>query len=200
MTFSGLVLCFAFYSFAGWCMETLYACHVFKKYVKRGFLRSCFCPIYGFGALTALFAFRVSGLLFGSGAAGLAVGVVFSSVLFTLLEFGAGAVLERLFGQRYWDYSNYRFNVCGLICPQYSLLWGALGFLFIRFLHPAVSLAAEALPVSVRVGAAGAFLAFILADAVASALRRLEDTRLRNIRGAAREAILSVWDHFPRPL
>ena len=51
----------------------------------------------------------------------------------TMIEWFAGKILERLNQQKWWDYSRKRWNFDGYICLQYSLLWGALGVLAVRY-------------------------------------------------------------------
>ena len=50
--FYNLIYFFAFYSFAGWCVEVLYYFKNEHKFVNRGFLHGPFCPIYGCGAVS----------------------------------------------------------------------------------------------------------------------------------------------------
>ena len=74
-------------------------------------------PISGFGALAVLIStIRVRDsipLIF-----------LFGMVGATLLEYVTGAVMERLFNVKYWDYSNQKFNLNGYICLTSSLGWG----------------------------------------------------------------------------
>ena len=44
-------LCFAVFSFIGWAYETVYYSIQQRKFVNSGFLSTCFCPIYGMGAM-----------------------------------------------------------------------------------------------------------------------------------------------------
>ena len=54
-------------------------------------------------------------------------------LLATALELVTGALLERIFGQKWWDYSQEPWNFNGHICLKYSLVWGLLA-LFCLFL------------------------------------------------------------------
>ena len=54
-------------------------------------------------------------------------------LLATALELVTGALLERIFGQKWWDYSQEPWNFNGHICLKYSLVWGVLA-LFCLFL------------------------------------------------------------------
>ena len=47
-----------------------------------------------------------------------------SVVLTSALEWVTGLVLEKLFHQRWWDYSDEPLNIGGYICLRFSLMWG----------------------------------------------------------------------------
>lgn len=119
------------YGFLGWCGEVAFAAVKHGKFVNRGFLNGPICPIYGFGVLIVTvvlnpIANNIPLLFVGS--------VVFTS----LLEFITGFILEQLFHEKWWDYSNVRFNIKGYICLRFSLLWGVAATLIVLFLHPSV--------------------------------------------------------------
>ena len=44
--------------------------------------------------------------------------------------------MEKIFKLRWWDYSQMRFNINGRICVRYSLFWGALGIVWIKYIYP----------------------------------------------------------------
>ena len=48
------IFIFFIYSFLGWCFETALVSIEEKRFVNRGFIRSPFLPIYGFGAITMI--------------------------------------------------------------------------------------------------------------------------------------------------
>lgn len=101
------------------------------KWVNRGFMRGPFLPIYGSGAIVVLIftlPFRTNaGLVF-------VVGMVSA----TILEYFTGAVMERLFHVRYWDYSSQRLNLNGHICVTSSLAWGAFSVILTLYGHTPV--------------------------------------------------------------
>lgn len=123
------VLLFFFYCFCGWVWESCYVSLRQRHWVNRGFLHGPLLPIYGSGAILILLAtipvaddLRLV-WLFGMAAA-------------TALEYVTGAVMERIFKVRYWDYSNQKFNLNGHICLTSSAAWGFFSILLVRFLHP----------------------------------------------------------------
>ncbi len=48
------------------------------------------------------------------------------SAVITGVEFIFGIVFNYLLKMNIWDYSEEKFNVMGIICPMYSVLWGIL--------------------------------------------------------------------------
>ena len=59
-------------------------------------------------------------------------------LLTSLLELGVGFALEKLFHQRWWDYTNEPFNLGGYICLRFSLAWGLACLLVMEIIHPSV--------------------------------------------------------------
>lgn len=124
-----LAFFFFIYSFAGWCIEVCCAAIQKRKFVNRGFVNGPLCPIYGSGAV--LFAVFLPELkeapffLFLAGA-----------ILASILEFTTGALLEKLFHRKWWDYSDIRWNYEGYVCLPFSLGWGVCAVVLNMFLNP----------------------------------------------------------------
>lgn len=148
--YSGYELLWIFFVYAllGWCTEVSYAALVTGKFVNRGFLNGPVCPIYGFGAaiiFLCLEPLKQNLLLLFLG----------SVLLTSLLELAAGFVLEKLFHQRWWDYSDEPFNLGGYICLRFSIAWGLIGLFVVDLLHPTVMLLVRLLPPYAGRGPAG---------------------------------------------
>ncbi|MFA6947537.1 MAG: hypothetical protein WCQ72_00980 [Eubacteriales bacterium] len=45
------------------------------------------------------------------------------AAVITASEFTVGMLVNRALGWHVWDYSGVPYNICGQICPLYSLLW-----------------------------------------------------------------------------
>lgn len=127
-TVSQWVLFFYIYCFIGWVWESCYVSVKEKKLVNRGFLKGPFLPIYGSGALCVLIVtIPVRGnipLMFLTG-----------MVSATLLEYVTGAVMERLFRVRYWDYTGKFLNINGYVCLGSTLCWGVMTVLIVDVVH-----------------------------------------------------------------
>ena len=141
------VLFFFISSFAGWIWESCYVSARKRRWVNRGFMHGPMLPIYGSGALVILVSTigvrDNSALIFLMGMCGA-----------TVLEYVTGAVMERLFHVRYWDYSRQKLNLNGYICVSSSLCWGVFSVLLVRAVHIPVERAVLDIPLFITDGAA----------------------------------------------
>ncbi len=153
----GYVWCFFIFSFLGWCGEVVFAAICEKRFVNRGFLNGPLCPIYGFGVVLIDFVMRP----FGRNIAVLMVG---SMVLGSALEWLAGFLLEKLFHQKWWDYSNQPHNLNGYICLRFSLLWAVAGMAVVRFVVPHTRRLTALLPKPVGIALLIVLISLALAD------------------------------------
>lgn len=123
-----LIDVFFLYSFLGWLMECIVIHRETGVWENRGFAHSPFCVIYGFGAMLGYAALRPLAdnliLLYFVGA-----------MAATGFEFLVGRMMQRLFGDFWWDYSEKRFNYKGILCLESSIGWGIITLLVFLFLH-----------------------------------------------------------------
>lgn len=129
--FYELVWIFIIYSFLGWCTEVAY--HAVNKgvFINRGFLNGPYCPIYGCGivlVVTILTPLKDNMFL-------LFLGSVFVT---TMIELVTGFVLEKVFHNKWWDYSNLPYNFHGYICVKFSIYWGLACMMVMAIVHPVI--------------------------------------------------------------
>ncbi|MGN0505666.1 MAG: hypothetical protein ACI4FZ_03840 [Lachnospiraceae bacterium] len=126
MEYTGYELLWLFflYSFLGWILETVFAAVKQKHFANRGLINGPFCIIYGIAG-TAM-SIVLNGLplfwMFVGGA-----------LLATVIEWTAGHLIERLYHERWWDYSGLKWNLDGYISLPVSLLWGLLGVVVLKW-------------------------------------------------------------------
>lgn len=179
---------FFIYAFLGWCTEVSYAALVTGTFVNRGFLNGPVCPIYGFGVVIVLTCLTP---LAGS----LPLLFLGSVVLTSALEWLTGFALEKLFHQRWWDYSDEPFNLSGYICLRFAIAWGFACMFVVKLLHPTVLLFIRIVPQVLGVvllALMGAVMAVDLAATVSTIIklnRRLAqiDELAAKIREASNE-------------
>lgn len=155
---SNLFLYFILYAFLGWVMETCYCSIMEHRLVSRGFLYGPICPIYG-GGVTLMILF------FTPLKRNLVLFYIVAVVVMTSWEYFVGWMLEVTTHVKYWDYSQYKFNLKGRVCLWVALTWGVLSYIVIFFIHPPIQSLVEDLPIWLEFMLCGAFLALLAVDA-----------------------------------
>ena len=123
------ILYFFILAFLGWCMETIYGFIVLGHFIKRGFLYGPLCPIYGYGALILI-------MFLGKYKNNSLKLFTYSAIIFSIFEYITSYVLEVLFNSYWWDYTNDFLNLNGRISIFYTLSWGIIAILFIKYFYP----------------------------------------------------------------
>lgn len=125
------ILYFFVYGFLGWCTEVIFAAFKQHRFVNRGFLNGPICPIYGVGVtlvIACLEVFQSNLLLL----------YISSVILVTVLEGVTGWAMDKLFHNKWWDYSKLPFNIGGYVCLLFSLIWGVACVFIVYFVHPLI--------------------------------------------------------------
>lgn len=131
---------FFIYAFIGWVVEVSFHAVTVGKFINRGFLSGPYCPIYGFGAISVIY--------FLTDIAGKNKFVLFlgSIVIATAIEFVAGFLLEKIFHERWWDYTDKKLNIGGYICMEFSIIWGLFCFLLYEAVYPVTKSLVDLIP------------------------------------------------------
>ena len=122
---------FIIYSFIGWFVEVVGIIIQERKFVNRGFLIGPYCPIYGCGGhdINKFLSKYLNDPI-----------TLFVMAIFIcgILEYSTSYIMEKLFKTRWWDYSNYRFNINGRICLETLWAFGALACIVMYFINPSL--------------------------------------------------------------
>ncbi len=60
-------------------------------------------------------------------------------IIFTTgTEFTVGHLLKRYKNLSLWNYSDYRLNYCGIICPRFSVYWLLISLFYYFFIIPPI--------------------------------------------------------------
>ncbi|MGN0204604.1 MAG: hypothetical protein ACI4BB_08670 [Coprococcus sp.] len=119
---------FYIYCIFGWCFESAYVSLKEHHPVNRGFMTGPYIPLYGSGAVLILFVtlpVRGNYILM----------YIVGAVAATILEYFTGVIMERLFGVRYWDYSDQKFNFQGQVCLSSTIVWGFMTLFLVEVIH-----------------------------------------------------------------
>lgn len=127
ISFKQMLWYFIIFSIIGLIIETIF-CYVTTGVIesRKGLIWGPFCPVYGVGATLLIILLNpyknkpIKLLILGS-------------ILGNVIEYLLSFVLEAYYGTRFWDYSYLKWNLNGRICILYSIYWGILSFVLIRF-------------------------------------------------------------------
>lgn len=163
MNYTGYELMWLFlaYSFIGWVIETVAGSIKKHRFVNRGFFTGPFCFVYGFSAvLMAMTLWELENqwffLFFGC------------AIQATAIEWMTGKILEKLNHHKWWDYSGKKLNFDGYICLQYTLLWGLLGCVAMKYGNHLLAGLFDLIPMLVREIVIWVLFAIALVDMIAS--------------------------------
>lgn len=85
-------------------------------------------------------------------------------LLTSAIELVTGFLMEKLFHQRWWDYSQMPFNIGGYVCLLFSLIWGLACLLIVDVVHPLVAGLVARIPQKLGWPLLAAFLVIMAAD------------------------------------
>ena len=157
--FYELVWIFIIYAFIGWCTEVSYAALDTGKFVNRGFLNGPYCPIYGCGVVIVvaiLTPLKENLLILFAG----------SFLLTSVLEYITGYILEKVFHNKWWDYSDKPFNIKGYVCLKFSIYWGLACTFIMDIVHPIIYAAIRFIPFMLGVVLLSIIMCVFAADCI----------------------------------
>lgn len=117
---------FIIYSVLGYISEVIYCSFLQKKWVNRGFLFGPLCPIYGFGAILTIYTLKE---YLDDPIIVFVMGMLITSIL----EYFTSYIFEKIFNNKWWDYSYRKDSINGRICLQNSILFG-FGILIVLYI------------------------------------------------------------------
>ena len=139
-TFHNIIWYMILFSILGLLIETIYG------YVSTGVLESRkglilgpFCPVYGIGAaffIVLLSEYKESKVkLFIMGA-----------IAGTIFEYICSYILQVIYGSMFWDYSYTTYQINGRVSLTYTVFWGILAVLLIKYIKPQFDKVIEKIP------------------------------------------------------
>lgn len=128
--------CFFIYSILGHLLETIVSLITGNGF-KSGVLNGWWTPVYGIGAVTILFVseYLFKNLHMHRFWETVIMFFVVAIVLSTLEALG-GVLIEKIFGEVFWDYSQHRFHIGHYISLEMTIVWGIASVLFIYVINP----------------------------------------------------------------
>lgn len=131
---------FVLYSFGGYLLEKGFAAAVRSAHrVRKCFLLLPLCPVYGLAMLAVLaLPEKLTDGFFPL--------ALYGGIAATAVEYAVHFLYERLLGVMFWDYSSTKMDLNRRICMPFSIAWGLLSALAVRYLQPWLALAVTLIP------------------------------------------------------
>lgn len=118
----------------GWFVEGVFSLIKWKEFINHSaVVIGPFNMAYGLGALmltALLYKFRDE-----KNIKIFLIGFIGGSILEYVMSWG----MELVLGFTAWDYSRKPLNLNGRICVRYSLFWGLLGVVWIKYIYPFIA-------------------------------------------------------------
>ncbi len=132
------------FSIVGLVIETIF-CYVTTGVIesRKGLVWGPFCPVYGVGAALVI-------IILGKFKNSYTKLFIYGSIVGNIIEYMLSYILEAMYGTRFWDYSFITLNLNGRICIKYSLFWGILAILLVKFIQPWIDKLIEKIPINKR--------------------------------------------------
>ncbi|MGG7144309.1 putative ABC transporter permease [Clostridium nigeriense] len=127
-----IIFNFILYSIVGYIIEEVYSYIITGRFKNKGFLKGPYKPMYGI-------AFTILALLNTYYNFNIFIRLFLYIIVPTTIEFISGYLLLRIFNEKYWDYSDLKYNYRGLITLRFSFYWMILCYFGISYVQPVVN-------------------------------------------------------------
>jgi len=122
-------LVFLFYSFIGYIVEMTALGIENKKIANRGFLTGPIIPVFGIGVMLLI-------SLLDNFKDNIFLVFILGVIITGLVENFTGLILEKIFHNKWWDYSHRKDNINGRLCWINLILFGIAAVIIVCYFHP----------------------------------------------------------------
>lgn len=139
------ILLFFLFGFISWVWEVSLFFVQTGELVNKGTLIGPWLPIYGVGGVITLSICsnpKIKKNFF--------LTFCFISILCSILEYFTSVYLEDIYGLRWWDYSNYFWNIDGRICLLASVFFGLIGSFGLYVIAPNLNKKIDMIPSKIQ--------------------------------------------------
>ena len=148
-------------SFGGYIVEVINCSIRQRKLVNRGCLFGPCLPIYGvWGVLLVLTLNKYQNDLF--------IVFIVGMVMTSCIEYYTSYILERIFHNKWWDYSMRKDSINGRICLKNCLLFGIGSCFIIKYLYPFIEYLLSFLSYKMTIILGTILLIIFIIDCIAS--------------------------------
>lgn len=100
------------------------------------------------------------------------------TIIFSIFEYFVGFALDALFAERWWDYTDNKYNLNGRITLLNSFLWGVITVTFTKCIYPLIHKFKDKIlskvPGKIQIIIATILVTVFLIDSILSCIRYLK--------------------------
>ena len=119
-------------AFVGWTLECVFKAVSGHTNRTPGILNTPFCILYGLGTV-------VLSVIINRLTTNFILLFILSMLTLTVMEYVTFVLLKDIYGITLWDYSDMTFRINEKVCLEFSLIWGLLGAVYIKYILPVLS-------------------------------------------------------------
>lgn len=130
----------------GFLVETSLKFFAFKG-MNNGILYGPWIPVYGFGCVLVIVIMRfVFNRIKVPRWVKIFLVFLLSAIILSIAELLGGILIEKIFNEVFWDYSDMKFHIGHYISLEMALLWGVMSIVVIYVIKPLVDKIIEKIP------------------------------------------------------
>lgn len=123
---------FILFSVIGYVAEMIFCAIIDKRITNRGFFCGPIIPIYGVGSLALIWILKPF-------MHNVFLVILLGMVVTGAIEYITSYVLEKIFHNKWWDYSEEKFNINGRICLKNLICFGLGSPIILYILNPYIT-------------------------------------------------------------
>lgn len=120
---------FLLFSMLGYVTEMITCAIVERRFTNRGFLCGPVIPVYGVGSMALI-------ILLKPIKDNIILLALLGMLITSIVEYLTGFWLEKIFHNKWWDYSNEKYNLNGYVCLKNVLLFGVSTPIVVKLIDP----------------------------------------------------------------
>lgn len=123
---------FILFSVIGYVAEMIFCAIIDKKITNRGFFCGPIIPIYGVGSLALIWILKPF-------MHNVFLVILLGMVITGAIEYVTSYALEKIFHNKWWDYSEEKFNLNGRVCLKNLICFGLGSPIILYVLNPYIT-------------------------------------------------------------
>lgn len=103
---------------------------------NSGYLFGPWTPVYGIGSVIIIFIYNFLNKKIKNKLVKFITFFLSISIILSIIEFIGGTLIENIFHEVFWDYSDHLLNIGKYVSIEMGLIWGIISTLFIYLIKP----------------------------------------------------------------